>query len=87
MKSRDLIFAAIILFVVGGLYFLSTRASVPQVMPGNAAHQKGQTRSQCLACHEAEKLSDLERRHLHPGKWRDEKVSCQQCHAAAAVPR
>ncbi len=82
MKSRDLIFIAIILFVVGGLYFLSTRAKAPHPMPANAAHQDAITRNQCLSCHQAETLADLERQHRHPGKWRDVKLSCLQCHSS-----
>ncbi|HZS06569.1 MAG TPA: hypothetical protein VFD58_17160 [Blastocatellia bacterium] len=80
MKPRDIIFAAIVITVVGGLYLLSTRARAPKPMPANAAHQSASTRDQCLGCHQAEKLADLEKAHRHPGKWRDVKVSCLQCH-------
>jgi nitrate/TMAO reductase-like tetraheme cytochrome c subunit len=84
MKPRDLIFIAIVVFVVGGLYFLSTRAKTPKPMPPNEAHQSASTREQCLVCHKAEKLAELEKAHRHPGKWRDEKISCLQCHHSTA---
>lgn len=86
MKPRDIVFVVIVVFVVGGLYFLSTRARTPRAMPANPAHLNAVTRDQCLACHQPEKLAELEKAHRHPGKWKDEKVSCLQCHHVAATP-
>jgi nitrate/TMAO reductase-like tetraheme cytochrome c subunit len=80
MKPRDITFIIIVVFVVGGLYFLSSRARTPSPMPANPAHQNAKTREQCLACHLPEKLAELEKTHKHPGKWRDVKVNCLQCH-------
>lgn len=79
-KSRDLVFAAIVIVSVGGLYYLSTRAKVPPAMPVNQAHTAASTREQCLVCHTPEKLEALQQAHKHPSKWRDAKVSCLQCH-------
>ncbi|HYE74522.1 MAG TPA: NapC/NirT family cytochrome c [Blastocatellia bacterium] len=80
LKSRDLVFAAIVIVSVGGLYYLSTRAKVPPAMPVNQAHTAASTREQCLVCHTPEKLEALQQAHKHPSKWRDAKVNCLQCH-------
>lgn len=80
IKPRDLIFAAIVIVSVGGLYLLSTRAKVPRPMPVNPAHTDSKTREQCLACHKPEHLETLQSAHKHPSKWRDAKVNCLQCH-------
>ena len=86
MKPRDIVFVVIVVFVVGGLYFLSTRARTPRAMPANPAHLNAVTRDQCLACHKSEKLAELEKAHRHPGKWKDEKISCLQCHHTTTAP-
>jgi hypothetical protein len=67
LKARDLIFVALVVVSVGGLYLLSTRAKVPPAMPASRPHLDAKTREQCLSCHP-------------PSKWRDEKVNCLQCH-------
>lgn len=84
MKSRDLIFIVIILVVVGGLYFLSTRNRA-KAMPPIPQHVNVSAREDCMKCHLPTKFEDLERQHKHPGKWRDAKVSCTLCHAAPAA--
>ncbi len=81
MKSRDLIFALIVIVVVGGLYLLSTRNKA-KAMPNRPEHVNVTAREDCLKCHLPAKFEDLERQHKHPGKWRDARVSCQLCHAA-----
>lgn len=54
-------------------------------MPLNAAHQASNTREQCLTCHTADKMTALMDARKHPGKWRDARVSCLQCHKHAAT--
>jgi hypothetical protein len=81
MKSRDLIFALIVIIVVGGLYFLSTRNKAKQ-MSVRAEHANVKAREDCLKCHLPARFEELERMHKHPGKWRDARVSCLLCHKA-----
>jgi hypothetical protein len=83
MKARDLVFIAIVLFVLGGLYFLSTKGRAKPVPPTPPEHLQAKTREECLACHRPEQMSALELAHKHPGKWRDARVSCFRCHAEA----
>ncbi len=82
MKSRDLIFIAIILAVVGGLYFLSTKNKARPMPADPPEHMTVRSRDECLKCHTPEALGELERQHKHPGKWRDARVSCLLCHTA-----
>jgi hypothetical protein len=82
MKSRDLIFIAIVVLVVGGLYYLSTRNKAKAMSPKVAEHFTVTARDGCFICHAREKFVELERHHKHPGKWRDERVSCLLCHKA-----
>src|SRR5262245_30006214 len=79
LKSRDLIFIAIVIFVVGGLWWLSTRNKA-KAMPPSAPHFTAKSREECLQCHLPAKLAELELQHKHPGKWRDERVECTRCH-------
>lgn len=81
MKPRDLIFVLIVVIVIGGLYFLSTRNKA-KAMPAIPAHLNVQAREDCLKCHLPAKFEELERQHKHPGKWRDARVSCLLCHKA-----
>jgi hypothetical protein len=83
MRSRDLIFVVIVVVVVGGLYFLSTKGKARAVPASPPEHITAKTRNECLVCHTPEKLGALESAHRHPGKWRDERVSCFRCHAEA----
>jgi hypothetical protein len=83
-RKRDFIFALVVLAVVGGLYYLSTKSKI-KAMPANPVHLSAQTRADCLNCHKAETLGALELQHKHPGKWRDERVACTLCHKPAAV--
>lgn len=85
MKPRDIVFISIIVLVVGGLYFLSTRAKKATPLPDIEAHRNVTSRQQCLTCHQSEMLAELEKAHKHPGKWRDERVSCLQCHKPASA--
>jgi len=82
MKARDLLFIAIVLVAVGGLYYLSTRGRVRPMPPQPPAHLSAKTRGECLACHTPQTMASLEQAHKHPGKWKDEKVSCLKCHTA-----
>jgi hypothetical protein len=82
MKSRDMIFIVIVLAVVGGLYFLSTRNKAKPMSATTPEHLIVKAREDCLRCHLPEKLAALEQEHKHPGKWRDERVSCLLCHLA-----
>jgi len=84
MKSRDLIFLAIVLLVVGGLYYLSTKNKARAMPPNPAEHLTVRARAECLKCHLPETFAELERQHKHPGKWRDERVSCLFCHKEPA---
>jgi hypothetical protein len=81
MKARDLLFIAIVIVVVGVLYFLSTTGKVKPLSP-KPEHRTAQTREQCLACHTREKMKALEQAHKHPTKGSDEKVNCSVCHKA-----
>ncbi len=81
MKPRDLLFVLIVVVVIGGLYFLSTRNKA-KAMPAIAQHLNVLAREDCLKCHLPAKFEDLERQHKHPGKWRDARVSCLLCHKA-----
>ena len=85
MKARDLLFIAIVVVVVGGLWLLSRGGKV-KPLPANAAHFTAKTRSECLVCHTPSMLASLEQAHKHPGKWRDERVSCLLCHTAPSNP-
>lgn len=82
MKARDLIFIAIVLTVIGGLYYLSTKNRAKPLPPQPPEHLTMQAREDCLKCHLPETLATLERQHKHPGKWRDARVSCLLCHTA-----
>ena len=86
MKSRDLIFVFIVLAVIGGLFFLSTKNKARPLSVNPPEHLTAKTREDCLKCHLPETLAELERQHKHPGKWRVEsiegKMSCIFCHAA-----
>jgi hypothetical protein len=86
MKPRDLVFLALVALVGGGLYFLSTRARKPTPMPVTDVHKNAVSRQQCLHCHQSQTMADLEKARKHPIKWRDERVSCTQCHKLAALP-
>jgi len=81
MKTRDLLFIAIVLVAVGGLYYLSTKGRI-KPMPANPAHLTAKTRDECLVCHTAQQMLAAEQARKHPGKWRDERVSCVKCHTA-----
>jgi hypothetical protein len=79
MKPRDLIFVGIVIVVVGGLYYLSTKNKA-KAMSSRAEHMGVKTREDCMKCHTPAKFEELERVHKHPGKWRDARVSCLLCH-------
>ena len=80
MKSRDLIFIAIVIFVVGGLWLLSTRNKAKALRPSPPEHLTARMRGECLKCHLPDILAELELQHKHPNKWRDERVECTRCH-------
>ncbi len=80
MKSRDIIFLLIIITIVGGLYYLSTKNKARPMPAEPVEHLTVTARKDCLACHQAETMARLEIEHKHPGKWRDERVSCLLCH-------
>src|SRR5690606_19322038 len=71
----------IVLVVLGGLYYLSTKGKAKPVPANPPEHLTAKTREQCFVCHTQEKMNALELAHRHPGKWRDERVSCFRCHA------
>jgi hypothetical protein len=83
MKARDLYFLAIVIVVVGGLYYLSTKGKGHPVPASPPEHLVAKTREECMVCHTSERLAALEQAHRHPGKWKDARVSCFQCHRAA----
>lgn len=83
MKPRDWVFIAIVIGVVGGLYFLSQRSSRIPALPANQSHAGVQTRDACIQCHTAEKMNSLEAARKHPLKWRDARINCTQCHKPA----
>lgn len=85
LKSRDFLFIAIVIVVVGGLYLLSTRSRIPAMSARIPEHQTTQSRDDCLKCHRPETMDALEAQRKHPLKWRDAKVSCVECHKAAAA--
>ena len=80
MKSRDLIFIAIVVLVVGGLWWLSTRNRAKAMRPAPPEHLTAKLRDECLKCHLPEKLAEMELQNKHPGKWRDPNVECTRCH-------
>ena len=80
MKSRDLVFIVIVVVVVGGLYYLSTKNKA-KAMSTRPEHVAVKAREDCMKCHTPSKFEELERVHKHPGKWRDARVSCLLCHA------
>jgi hypothetical protein len=82
MKSRDLIFIVIVIAVVGALYFLSTKNKAKPMSATTPEHFTAKARADCLKCHLPDTLAALEQQHKHPGKWRDERVSCLMCHPA-----
>jgi hypothetical protein len=80
LKPRDLIFIAIVILVVGGLWWLSTRNKAKAMRPTPPEHLTTRFRDECLKCHLPEKLAEMELQHKHPGKWRDARVECTRCH-------
>src|SRR5262245_15916796 len=80
VKSRDLIFIAIVIIVVGGLWWLSTRNKAKAMRPIPPEHLTAKMRGECLKCHLPERLAELELQHKHPNKWRDDRVECTRCH-------
>ena len=80
VKSRDLIFIAIVIVVVGGLGWLSTRNNPKAMQPTPPEHLTAKFRGECLKCHLPEKLAEMELQHKHPNKWRDDRVECTRCH-------
>jgi len=80
LKSRDLIFIAIVILVVGGLWWLSTRNKAKSMRPTPPEHLTAKLRDECLKCHLPETLAQMEIQHKHPNKWRDENVECTRCH-------
>jgi len=80
VKSRDLIFIAIVIGVVGGLAWLSTRNKAKAMQPTPPEHLTARQRDECLKCHLPEKLAEMELQHKHPIKWRDANVKCILCH-------
>ena len=80
MKSRDLFFIAIVVLVVGGLWWLSTRNKAKAMRPAPPEHLTAKLRDECLKCHLPEQLAEMERQNKHPGKWRDAHVECTRCH-------
>jgi len=80
LKSRDLFFIAIVIVVVGGLWWLSTRNKAKAMRPTPPEHLTAKLRGECLKCHLPETLAEWELQHKHPGKWRDERVECTRCH-------
>jgi nitrate reductase cytochrome c-type subunit len=85
LKSRDFLFIAIVIVVVGGLYFLSTRGRIPPLPASVPEHQTATSRDECLKCHRPETMDALETQRKHPLKWRDARVSCLECHKPAAA--
>ncbi|MGH9768053.1 MAG: hypothetical protein ACREAB_11515 [Blastocatellia bacterium] len=85
LKPRDLFFVAIVIFVVGGLWWLSTRNKAKSMRPNTPEHLTARSRDECLKCHLPEKLGELELQHKHPGKWRDARVECTRCHKPPQV--
>lgn len=80
LKSRDLIFITIVVLVVGGLWWLSTRNKAKAMRPTPPEHLTAKLRDDCLKCHLPETLAQMELQHKHPNKWRDETVNCTRCH-------
>lgn len=80
MKARDLVFIFIVVTVIGGLYYLSTKNKAVPMSSRVSEHTTAKTRNDCLKCHLPETMSTLERQHKHPGKWKDVKVDCTRCH-------
>jgi|SRR5215467_14593773 len=80
MKSRDLIFIAIVVLVVGGLWWLSTRNRAKAMRPTPPEHLTAKLRDECLKCHLPGTLAEMELQHKHPIKWRDDRVECTRCH-------
>jgi hypothetical protein len=85
IKPRDGLFVGIVVVVVAGLYFLSTRGRVPDLPLQPVEHQTVKAREDCLKCHVPDKMSALEAARKHPLKWRDAKINCLQCHKAPAA--
>jgi hypothetical protein len=79
LKSRDLAFAAIVLFVIGGLWWLSTKNKAKAMLP-RPEHLNVMSREDCLKCHLPSKMAEWELQHKHPGKWSDKKVECTRRH-------
>jgi len=79
-KSRDLAFAAIVLFVIGGLWWLSTKNKAKPMLPYPPEHLTARSREDCLKCHLPSKMAEMELQHKHPGKWSDKRVECTRCH-------
>src|SRR5262245_26141446 len=80
VKSRDLIFIAIIIVVVGGLALLSTRNKAKAMRATTPRHLTARERGECFECHTKDILAEMERQHKHPNKWSDETVQCTLCH-------
>jgi hypothetical protein len=74
------IFLLIIITVVGGLYYLSTKNKAKPMPVNPPEHLTATSRKSAWRATCREKMGATEIEHKHPGKWRDERVSCLLCH-------
>ncbi len=85
LKPRDFLFIAIVIVVIGGLYFLSTLSRIPLPPANIPEHQTAKSRDDCLKCHLPEKMDALEAQRKHPLNWRKASISCLECHKPPAA--
>ncbi len=73
MKKRDILFAAVILAVVGFLFYLNATARKPPLMPSDAIHKNLNDILACAPCHGPGGGSPLKKGH-------PPKRHCFKCH-------
>jgi len=84
MKSKDLIFIAIALGVIGLFVFLSLIGRKPKPMTSRAEHAavtKDTPRESCLECHApGSTVAPMPERHPKKGRPPDKTTPCYACH-------
>ncbi len=76
MKSKNLLFAAVIIAVIGFLFFLSSTARKPPLIPSDAIHKNLTGIRACAPCHGPGGSSPLKKEH-------PPKRHCFKCHKKA----
>jgi hypothetical protein len=84
MNRKDLIFAAIAIFVIGLFIFLSRISTPPKPMTARAEHAgftRETTNQTCLDCHALTSgVAPMPQNHPKKGRGEDQRTPCTECH-------